>query len=70
MILAKTNEPDYVKDLTSGGLLNNNTTAFEAYKQKRRSSIEAKQMQERITTLENNMQSVIHLLEQILDKVN
>jgi hypothetical protein len=58
--LIPTDNPNFVKDSSSGALLNTNVAALEEYKQKRN-------MQNRINTLEGDVKSLNTKLDDVLN---
>mgnify|MGYP007090102891 CR=1 FL=1 len=57
--------PDYVKDTNSGAILNTNVRALEAYRTKREKQ---KSLENRVASLENNINELKSLLLAVLSE--
>ncbi len=65
MALLQTEVVHYVKDTSSGALLNTDDKGYELHKQQRRRRIEEKQsLETRMQTLENNVALILQLLQE------
>jgi TolA-binding protein len=61
--------PDFVKDVNTGAILNNNLSALEAYKVQRANILKMQSASDRINTLEQKVDSMHDMLSQILGKL-
>lgn len=61
--------PDYVKDTTTGAILNTNRSAMEAYRHQKKMSRKLQTDHERINQLEEKLSNMEELLEAILRKL-
>jgi t-SNARE complex subunit (syntaxin) len=64
----RTNDPFFVKESSSGALLNTNKAGFNAYKQTRTARLKEKQTQEaRLKAVEAGMDEIKQLLLKVLE---
>ena len=67
MTIVQTEVADLVRDSESGALLNNNTTALQAYKKSKQRSMEIDQRlnetDERLSRMESSLAQMIELLQ-------
>lgn len=63
--MIKTDDPNYVRDQRSTALLNTDVQGAERYKAERDRHIEMMRMQERMQTVENNVQDIRNMLLQL-----
>ena len=68
-LLPVEHHPGFVKDMTSGAILNTDSSRLSAYKRQKKLMRSAIVNQERIDTLESEMKDIKGLLNQILGKL-
>jgi hypothetical protein len=58
-------EEDYVKDLSSGAVLNTNNSSLQNYKKRRAQLLE---QNKKVQTLENDVKEIKKMLQQLLER--
>ena len=66
-LLQVEDRPDLVKDTTTKAVLNTDTTALEAYRRRRESQREVRNMCEEIDDIKNDIADIKSLLKEIIN---
>lgn len=69
-MLIKTEDTDYKRDDSSGALINTNAYAFKLYKQQRNSAVSTTKNEEKIKSLENEIEELKQLVKILAEKQN
>lgn len=68
MMYIKTEDDSYVKDGSSGAVLNTNSTAYAAFKQQRQSLKNAQKLQEDVESLKDEINEIKTLLKMFIER--
>lgn len=69
-MLVKTEDTDFCRDDSSNALINTNAYAFKLYKQQRDSSLNASKNEEKIKSLENEIEELKQMVKILVEKQN
>jgi len=66
----KTEKEGLVRDITSGGIVNNDTAALKAYKLKKERSKVVKENEKRIAQIENDISEIKILISDCIERIS
>lgn len=69
MMYLKTEDESYVKDSSSGAVLNNNAVAFQAFRRQREERKASSQLHREVDQLKADVQEIKQLLKMIAERV-
>jgi len=64
----KTDNPSYVRDLTSTAVINTDSESFETYKQAREEKLKIKQLSNDVQNMKDELGEIKQLLLKVLEK--
>ena len=69
-MFVKTEDPDFCRDDNSKALINTNAYAFKLYKQQRDTNLKTTKYEEKIKSLENEIEELKQMVKTLVEKQN